>query len=40
MVDVTFMLRLTQLCRKGGKNKKIRMNEETKRWGRDKKGRV
>ena len=82
MVDVTFMLRLTQSCRKGAgiwctrhicrvtytlaspthcgahlcvkdpaymsvqhiifgrkgrKNQKIRMNEETKGWGRDKK---
>ena len=36
-------LRLThmsQLCRKGGKNIKIRMNEETKGWGRDKKEMV
>ena len=40
MVDVTFMLRLTQSCRKGGKNQKIRMNEETKGWGRDKKEMV
>ena len=37
MVDDTFMLRLTQPCKKGGKNEKIRMNEETKGWGRDKK---
>ena len=36
MVDVTLMLHLTQPCRKGGKNQKIRMNEETKGWGRDK----
>ena len=40
MVDVTFMLRLTQPCRKGGKNQKIRMNEGTKGWGRDNKEMV
>ena len=40
MVDVSFMLRLTQPCRKWGKNQKIRMNEETKGWGRDKKEMV
>ena len=33
MVDISFMLRLTQPCRKGGKNQKIRMNEETKDGG-------
>ena len=31
------MLRLTQPGRRGGKNQKIRMNEESKRWGRDRK---
>ena len=34
LLDVTFMLHLTQPCRKGGQNQKMRMNEEAKGWGR------
>ena len=38
MVDVFFMLPLTQPCRKEEKNQKIRMNEETKDGGDGKNG--